>query len=63
MNRQLYWRHIYKERRPEWDSSTTVYRRLIVEDDGTARVLDIGCGRHAGYLEDICTTERRSAMA
>jgi SAM-dependent methyltransferase len=54
MNRQRYWRQIYKERRPEWDSSTTVYGRLIGEKvDETTRVLDIGCGRHAGYLRDV----------
>jgi ubiquinone/menaquinone biosynthesis C-methylase UbiE len=53
MNRQQYWRQIYKERRPEWDSSTTVYRRLIGEKvDETTRVLDIGCG-HAGYLKEV----------
>ena len=31
-----------------------MYRRLIGEKvDGTTRVLDIGCGRHAGYLKDV----------
>ncbi len=53
MNRQERWRQRYKERRPEWDSSSVVYRRLIgskVHSD--TKVLDIGCG-HTDFLKEI----------
>ena len=53
MNRQERWRQRYKERRPEWDSSPIVYRRLIGQKvNGDTRILDIGCG-HTDFLKEI----------
>lgn len=53
MNRQERWRQRYKERRPEWDSSPILYRRLIGEKvNGATRVLDIGCG-HTDFLKEV----------
>jgi SAM-dependent methyltransferase len=53
MNRQERWRQRYKERRPAWNSSPLIYKRLIGEKVGeTTRVLDIGCG-HTDFLKEI----------
>lgn len=53
MNRQERWRQRYKERRPEWDSSPIVYRRLIAQKvNADTRILDIGCG-HTDFLKEV----------
>jgi ubiquinone/menaquinone biosynthesis C-methylase UbiE len=58
MNRQEYWRERYKELRPEWNPSPTIYAELVDRRVGQdTRVLDIGCG-HSGLLEDVFTRTR-----
>ncbi len=53
MNRQERWRQRYKDRRPEWDSSPIVYRRLIAQHvNADTRILDIGCG-HTSFLKEV----------
>jgi SAM-dependent methyltransferase len=53
MNRQERWRQRYKERRPEWNSSPILYKKLIAEKvNADTRILDIGCG-HTDFLKDV----------
>lgn len=58
MNRQEYWRARYRELRPGWDPSQTIYRQLIDRQvHGGTRVLDIGCG-HSDLLREIVARAR-----
>lgn len=53
MSRQEYWRSRYREIHPEWDPSSTLFRRLIAPKIGPdTRILDIGAG-HTDFLRDI----------
>lgn len=53
MDKQQFWRNKYKQIKPLWQDSLTIYQDLVREHfDENTELLDIGCG-HADYFADI----------
>jgi SAM-dependent methyltransferase len=57
---QEYWRARYRELRPSWQPSPTVYKQLVADRVGpTTALLDLGCG----HSELLSESYRRCARA